>query len=324
MNYSLEHTIGFITGLTLLLVACQKGPGGIINVHPEFQIYVDRFVEEASKRGKKIDFEDTGLLIQFRSEVDKETGGVCKGNHHIEIELSIWEDLAEFEREGLIFHELGHCELDRRHLNDTLPNGEWRSRMRGAPLPDGKSAVIHYIGDRREYYIDELFDSEVPVPSFATYMPSYHSIVDKDKTPLITELTQVDRFEEMFENTKVENFEIEVDVDVYQTLSFAGLQFGGSQFDDSFRIVYNKEGRLLIDSGKEHYGTLRDIRREPMIQTGFNTMTVRRIDRRILLYINQKFIFWFEEPQDFDKIATSYRSSIGEARFKHLVISKLP
>ena len=32
-------------------------------------------------------------------------------NHQIEIEKFFWDDLSEFDKEGLIFHELGHLKL---------------------------------------------------------------------------------------------------------------------------------------------------------------------------------------------------------------------
>ena len=53
----------------------------MINIHPKFEVYVDRFIEEAASRGKIIDFTDTGLSIEFRDAVDVETGGVCRRNH---------------------------------------------------------------------------------------------------------------------------------------------------------------------------------------------------------------------------------------------------
>ncbi|NND33223.1 MAG: hypothetical protein HKN76_11585, partial [Saprospiraceae bacterium] len=93
LRYRFSNLLIFI----LLFSGCQKQKG-IIAIEPKFEIYVDRFITEAAKRGKEIDFSDTGLSIVFRDAVDTETGGVCRGNHQIEIEKFYWEDLNDMEK----------------------------------------------------------------------------------------------------------------------------------------------------------------------------------------------------------------------------------
>ncbi|MEZ4848016.1 MAG: hypothetical protein R3B93_05215 [Bacteroidia bacterium] len=163
-NFHKSHFI-LLSIILLIWTGCRENPQKEIIIPSEFQEYVDRFIAEGAVRGYEIDFSDTGLLIEFRDAVDTESGGVCfLGRHHIQIEKFYWDNANDLEKEGVIFHELGHCELDRLHRNDTLPNGEWLSRMRGDPIPQWASAVINYSGSRREYYIDELFDQTTPIP----------------------------------------------------------------------------------------------------------------------------------------------------------------
>jgi hypothetical protein len=317
---------GFVTILVLaffLSLSCRKENGGVINIHPKFEIYVDRFIEEAAKRGKTIDFSDTGLSIEFRDAVDVETGGVCRGNHQIEIEKFYWEDLNDDEKEGLIFHELGHCELNRRHRNDTLPNGEWASRMRGDPIPEGLSAVINYSGARRQYYIDELFDESVAVPEWSEYTPSYDEIPNSQKVALYYSDSTVTSFRRNFILSQEADFEIEVEVDIFQTLSFVGIQFGGSAFESSFRIVYTGYGKVVIDSGLNFYGTMRDINNYSGIKSGYNKMTLRKIDDLFLVYMNQQFIYWFEVPEFYSKVVESFKSREGDPRFRNISISQI-
>lgn len=309
--------------LTLLGITCSKDNAGVIEIHPKFQIYVDRFIEEAAKKGRAIDFSDTGLSIEFRDAVDVETGGVCRSNHQIEIEKFYWEELTDDEKEGLIFHELGHCELGRGHRNDTLPNGEWTSRMRGDPIPDGLSAVIHYSGVRRQYYIDELFDESVPVPEWTRYMPDYHQIMESQKNPLFYSDSTVTAFRRNFILNRDNDFEIEVEVDIFQTLSFVGIQFGGSAFESSFRVVYTGFGRVIIDSGMNLYGTMRDIHNYSGIKSGFNKLTLRKIGDRFLVYINEQFIYWFEEPEFYSRVVESFRSREGDPQFRNISISQI-
>lgn len=321
MQCRIIHIILLI--LTMAGWSCQKENSGVIDIHPKFQIYVDRFVEEAANRGHLIDFSDTGLKIEFRNAVDVETGGVCRGNHHIEIEKFYWEDLTDADKEGLIFHELGHCELNRRHRNDTLPNGEWSSRMRGTPIPEGMSAVINYSGVRRDYYIDELFDESTPIPEWATYAPPYQDIADTEKTPLFSTDSVFSSFRKNFILDKSEDFEIELEVDIYQSLSYVGIQFGGSIFESSFRIVYTGFGKIIIDSGQNLYGTMRDISNSPVIQSGFNKITLRKIGNQFLVYFNEKFIYWYEEPEFYSRVVESFKSREGDPLYRNLVINKI-
>ena len=303
--------------------SCQKENSGVIEIHPKFQIYVDRFIEEAANRGQVIDFSDTGLKIEFRNAVDVETGGVCRGNNHIEIEKLYWEDLTDSDKEGLIFHELGHCELDRRHRNDTFPNGEWVSRMRGDPIPEGLSAVINYSGIRRQYYIDELFDQNTEIPVWANYRPSYDEVSESQKKSIFFADSTFTSFRKDFILDQKDNFEIEVGVDIYQTLSYVGIQFGGSVFENSFRIVYTGFGKIVIDSGLNLYGTMRVINNSSAITSGYNTITLRKINDQFLVYINKHFIYWFEEPDFYSRVIESFKSREGEAHFQNIKISQL-
>ncbi|RMG20066.1 MAG: hypothetical protein D6730_20520 [Bacteroidetes bacterium] len=264
------------------------------DVHPDFQPYVDRFIAEGAKRGHDIDFSDTGLSIIFREAVDTETGGVCRGKHRIEIEKFFWDDLNDFQREGLIFHELGHCELGRGHKNDTLPNGEWASRMRGDPIPQGLSAVINYTGARRLYYIDELFDPGTPQPDWATFSADYHAFGPADKS-LIREISGERRsFQTTINLPSSANFEVEFELDIGLTESWAGVQWGGNEFDNSIRLLHTATKRFLIDSGNQVWGTMREIKHFGKIRPGFNKWTIRKLDDQYHIFLNEEFIYWFD------------------------------
>ena len=82
-----------------------------------------------------------------------------------------WEYSQELE--ALIFHELGHCILQQLHLTDTLPKGDPKSRMvQGKLTVDSPCKFV--LDDpvncknlhKRDYYIDEFFDPNTPVPDW--------------------------------------------------------------------------------------------------------------------------------------------------------------
>ena len=143
----------------LLILNCTKEGATKIEVDPEFQPFVDSFVAEAAKRGVDINFEETGLSLTF-GEVPANANGVCTGlregmssTHEIIIDRNRWKGDNEFEKERLIYHELGHCFLGRPHLNTTNTNGTCVSMMNS-----GESGCVNAYGRlTRARYLDELF-----------------------------------------------------------------------------------------------------------------------------------------------------------------------
>ncbi|MEM6804053.1 MAG: putative metallopeptidase [Bacteroidota bacterium] len=306
--------------------SCEEGGAPSYDVELEFQEYVDRFIAEAAARGQEIDFTDSGLSIQFRDAVSKESGGVCYlGQHRIEIEKFFWDDANDAQREGLIFHELGHCELDRRHRNDLLPNGEWLSRMRGDPIPDGQTVPVNTFGTRREYYVDELFDRATPVPDWASWTFNYDDI-DDSKRQVLTEVTDASgTFRESLGTAPSLDFELEVEVKLGGSESWVGFQWGSLEGNQAIQIAFRGSKRFLITSGNEIYGTFRDIERLDILKGAdeYNKLTLRKVGQLYHLFVNEEFVYWF----DFIQPATTNFVSItaGQTRpeFNNIRISRL-
>lgn len=66
--------------------------------------------------------------LEFQQEgADEDTVGLCVfstiGLNRVLILRSFWDSADETSRWALVFHELGHCELDREHL-DTLDDNQ--------------------------------------------------------------------------------------------------------------------------------------------------------------------------------------------------------
>ena len=115
----------FLFSLVLIFQNCRQdsefgAEPGVITIDPAFESYVQDFIAEGTKRGNPIDFSDSGLIVEFSdgaAEVNGGTGnviGFCvRGRHHIVIDKTDWTASSEISRNFLLFHELGHCELDR-------------------------------------------------------------------------------------------------------------------------------------------------------------------------------------------------------------------
>ena len=187
--------------LLFLLVSCDQDevpiPAGVIpdNMQP----IVDRFVQEAEMRGIAIDV--SSLTIEFDSDIPGgntpgSVVGICSriGNQElirIDTLNSLWLLSGNLGKEEILFHELGHCMLDRAHKDATLVSGDFSSIMRSIGLlqyGDLNNFTSLFTGPvgikahRRDYYIDELFDQATSAPcwSDSTMVSPYPVRIYKD------------------------------------------------------------------------------------------------------------------------------------------------
>ncbi len=139
----------------LLVSSCSKDEVTEFFVQTELQPYFDSFVEEALLRGKSLDMtrvngviEDIeGTQVLGRCEQASESG------NFVTIDAAFWNKATYWEKEYVIFHELGHCVLDRRHLEDQNPDGTCVSMMQSGT----SDCRMTYNAQTRSKYLDELF-----------------------------------------------------------------------------------------------------------------------------------------------------------------------
>lgn len=73
---------------------------------------------------------------------------------HITANMIEWKLMSEDKREALMFHELGHCILNRRHDSEYVEiKGKWVPRSLMNPFILSSQIYL----ENREYYLDELF-----------------------------------------------------------------------------------------------------------------------------------------------------------------------
>jgi hypothetical protein len=158
--------------VTLGLSSCKNSSEH--RVGSEFTVYVQRFQDEATKHGKNLDLINGGLIVEF-ADLKDGVAGLCHYEKPIRIEIdkTYWAAIEKFAdadlmKENLLFHELGHGFLGRKHLNTLLENGDWKSIMCGGDKVNGRSWNINYHGVRRTYYVDELFNESTAVPTYSS------------------------------------------------------------------------------------------------------------------------------------------------------------
>lgn len=227
--------------LTLFLSSCG-GNSHEYKVDSTFADYLQRFENEGATRGRTFNVETSGLIIQFGTL----SGDVAGLTHYetpirIEIDKTYWDAIsktagADLMKEDLLFHELGHGLLGRKHLNTTLENGDWKSIMCGGDKVNNRSWNINYRGERRKYYLDELFDESTKAPDFSSLM-------------LIADTTGFKSFFQRSFNTPADTIWSLVDNAKYKTsLDNGRLRFQSKVSDVYFVYTTLKTPRISIQS----------------------------------------------------------------------------
>ncbi len=159
--------------IILNMLSCRKEDN--YQVEAELDPYLQLFLQEASKRGMNLNVEENGLLMKF-DNLTPPTIGLCTYSNPIlvQIDPTYWNKVKEYDncedlRQNVVFHELAHGLLNREHDNGTLDNSEWKSLMCGGDLFHERSWQVNFRGERRQYYLDELFNARTPQPSWAEY-----------------------------------------------------------------------------------------------------------------------------------------------------------
>lgn len=189
----------------LVLTACKKEdiPPKTYEVPAIIQPYIDAFEQEAAARGVELSIDN--LIVEFESDLQGgDAAGLCtfasqnNPTPHVRLDTTSfnWRNNL-YHREILVFHELGHCILNRLHRDDLLPNGNIASMMRstGEQIYGGSLNAF-----KRDYYLDELFDPSTPAPDWATSFPAYGSIPAAQKEDVF-----IEHFANNFNNWTVGN-----------------------------------------------------------------------------------------------------------------------
>ncbi len=312
--------------LPLLLAACKPDPvaPNFYEVPAIIEPYVAAFEQEAAKRGVSLDI--TNLQVEFKGDLEDSQGNDAAGLCHFQslsnptprIELDTtsfnWQNNL-YHREILVFHELGHCILNRLHRDDDLPNGNIASIMRST----GEQVYGGVLNDfKRDYYLDELFDENTPVPDWAKNQPPYSPVnylsdifidefVDnRNSWPLgntTNSRTAILGGSFLFQSKSSTNaffltkqvlidtdkdFELEVRIQISEGERSALFQWGGNDGSDLYFFGFANDGSLLAGNWQE--GLVLG-QTSNLVQSGaYNTLTVRKVGQFYYLYLNDSYL----------------------------------
>lgn len=132
--------------LLLLLTGCGK-----VTVAPQFQPYLDSFLAEGRARGQ--DYSKSEVTINFGSVSSGERAYCSRYTfqaNEVIVGEGSWNGMNEDRRTALIYHELGHCILNRPHRDEM-------SYGRAVSLMNSKLISSSQFHKYQVEYIDELF-----------------------------------------------------------------------------------------------------------------------------------------------------------------------
>lgn len=107
------------------------------NIHPELSNYVQKFTYQAEQYGLKLN--TNSLTVQYSDHIvgRKEVVGYCYREPitspngdvvglapTILVKKDWWDSAFDYQKTDLLFHEMGHCLLDRKHVDDNKQSAE--------------------------------------------------------------------------------------------------------------------------------------------------------------------------------------------------------
>ena len=155
--------------VTLFFFSCSDDdveevvePVAFANVDAELVPYFERFQQEAAARGIFVDLVTADIEGVIEEIDEQHVAGQCSYGRFnnprlVTVDASFWRRSSNLFKEFIVFHELGHCYLNRGHLESSFSNGVCTSIMRSGV----GDCFDNYNGNTREYYIDELFEPEL-------------------------------------------------------------------------------------------------------------------------------------------------------------------
>ena len=153
----LNKVTGYLLVILLVAGSCSKDEDPQYLVDEPLQPYFDRFETEAALRGVTIDLKALMVSGDVRLIGTVNVIGQCvhteKEPNTVIVDVVYWNGANDLEREFLIFHELGHCALNREHIDDSDANGDCVSMMTSGT----GQCHINYTEATRTALLDELF-----------------------------------------------------------------------------------------------------------------------------------------------------------------------
>ena len=150
--------VAFILIIIGSMSSCIPEPKEAINLNDALHPYFETFADEAELRGFTFDWEEARIEGYISDLSVSGVLGQCVHDNldpdRVIIDQDFWNEASSSDKEFIVFHELGHCYLNRNHTDEIDDNGLCISIMNSGSL----RCRANYTSNTREAYLDELFD----------------------------------------------------------------------------------------------------------------------------------------------------------------------
>jgi hypothetical protein len=122
-------------------------------VDPHFQKYYSNFLKLSKKHHCVLYNKLLSITFDSEETFKARTVGLCYFDYawrQVTIKESYWQSIGEFQRQILVFHELGHCLLNREHDEKKFDESCPGSLM-------NHEVVSSSCSDLKQVYFNELF-----------------------------------------------------------------------------------------------------------------------------------------------------------------------
>ena len=152
-----------LIGISTLLFACDEDTSELKAIESivdeRLHEYFESFKTEAAARDVIIDFNEMNVEGHISDIAERGIAGQCQtytdGNKAVVIDETYWNRSSDLKKEFIIFHELGHCILNREHHDEANENGSCVSIMNSGSA----GCDLSYTEKTREAFFDELFSN---------------------------------------------------------------------------------------------------------------------------------------------------------------------
>lgn len=143
---------------SMVSAGCEKEEE--IFVDTDLLPYFERFELEAAARGITFNFENDRIEGYLENIEETDVSGKCQFNSvypdKVSIDANFWRLASDLEKEFVVFHELGHCFLEREHTEEATNGNVCKSIMHSGT----GTCRNAYSNITRANYLDELFAVE--------------------------------------------------------------------------------------------------------------------------------------------------------------------
>lgn len=275
--------------ITFMLIGCSTDPYEEYDIANKeiantiFEPFFDQYKKEAVKRG--YNFADHEIDFYLADIDGKSAVGIAYSNNQIFIDRDYWHQIDLKLKERLVFHELGHSILKRKHKNQQTEGGECESFMRSKPSDCNQNI---YSDLWREYYFDELFDESISLPFWYTSNNKYNMKYENKK--FLVKKLDIDSgsYEMNLDTDTISDFVLEVTFTNWSSASQSnpfrntkinlnGINYETNPNDNAIYISNNEYSKRYFS--KWDYGFEEDIK-----------LTIRRNDGIYSFFIGEDYV----------------------------------